>query len=49
MVANVIRASSSAAEAFSKKSFQTATGNGMWLSSEHFINVTTLLAVRCVA
>lgn len=49
MVANVIRAPSSAVEAFWKKSFQTSTGNGLWLCSEQFINVATLLAVRCVA
>ena len=50
MVANVIRAPSSAVfGSFWKKSFQTSTGNGLWLCSEQFINAATLLAVRCVA
>lgn len=49
MGANDTRAWFSAVEAFRKKSFQTATGYVLWLSSEHFISVTKSLAVRCVA
>lgn len=49
MVANESRAWSSALKAFWKKSFQTSTGYVLWLSSEHFISVTKLLDVRCVA
>lgn len=49
MVAKVWRAWSSAVEAFWKRSFQTSTGYVLWLCSEHFISVTRLLDVRCVA
>lgn len=49
MVANDSRAWSSADEAFWKRSVHTSTGYVVWLSSEHFISVAKLSAVRCVA
>lgn len=49
MVANDTRASSSTDETFWKKSFQTSTGYVVWPSSEHFISVAKLWAVRFVA